>query len=133
MNNVQEPLFQELLLERELANRLNIKAYGPSSGPFMLVSHSERRVYVFGKDYAVSSQSSFSTNLMEVLCDALPYDSSFSEVGHLTKIEGGGASAIGSSAEEAAMRLIVDNPSIASLSTDQAPLGRLADEMFKKL
>lgn len=131
MNKVKEKPLQGLELERQLANRLSIKTYGPEGGPFMLVSHSERRIYVFGNDYVVSSNSSFSTNLMEVLCDALPYDSLLTEVGDLTKIVGGGVSAVGNTAEEAAMRLIVANPWMASLSTDEAPLGLLADEMFK--
>lgn len=131
MDKVQEQPLQGLELERKLANRLNIKTYGPESGPFMVVNHSERRIYVFGKDYVVSSNSSFSTNLMEVLCDALPYDSLLTEEGDLTKIVGGGVSSVGSTAEEAAMRLIVENPWMTTLSTDEAPLGRLADEMFK--
>lgn len=131
MDKVKKQPLQGLELERQLANRLNIKTYGPESGPFVVVSHSERRIYVFGNDYGVSSNSSFSTNLMEVLCDALPYDSWLTEVDGLTKIVGAGVSAVGNTAEEAAMRLLVENPWMASLPTDEAPVGCLADEMFK--
>lgn len=112
--------FQELRFERALANKLNIKVYGPDEGPFMLVSRSERRVYIFGENYAVSSQSSFTTNLLDVLCDALPADCIISEVGNLSKIESSGVFALGSTPEEAAIRLIIENPSIINFTFSES-------------